>query len=77
MKESRIKSFQERYRDVKNRFELIKLEKDIMDYMDTDDYNNLSSNEKDELDVLLIDIINKKEYFQACCDPWKKILVEI
>lgn len=77
MNESIIKSFQDQYIKVKNRFELIKLEKAIMDYMDTNDYNNLSINKKDELDGLLIDIINKKEYFQTGCDPWKKILGEI
>ena len=77
MKENRIKSFHERYSKLNTRFELIRLETDVMDYMNTEEYNNLSDNEKETLDDLLMDILSKKEHFQVGCDPWKNILGEI
>ena len=75
--ESQIEVFQKRYSKISTRFELIKLEKDIINFMTTEKFSNLSDPEKNELDDLIMEIENKKEYFQSGCNPWKKILGEI
>ena len=74
---SQIEVFQTRYSKISTRFELIKLEKDIMNFMTTEKFSNLSDPEKNELDDLIMEIENKKENFQSGCNPWKKILGEI
>ena len=74
--ESQIELFQKRYSKITTRFGLIKLEKDILDFMTTEKFCNLSDTEKNELDDLIMEIENKKEYFQDGCNPWKKILGE-
>ena len=63
-----------RYSDIKNRCELIVLEGDIRKCLTSEDFKLLSIAEKDSLEDLLIDVINKKEHFQTGCDPWKVIL---
>ena len=75
--ENQIKVFQKRYSKILTRFQLIKLEKDIIDFMTTEKFCNLSDTGKNELDDLIMEIENKKEYFQTGCNPWKKILGEI
>lgn len=77
MEENRIKSFLNRFSEITNRLELIKLEQEIRDYMQTEEYSKLPETKKDELDKILMEILNKKEYFKTGCDPWKKILGEI
>jgi len=77
MNSFRMDGFQEWYSQIKSRFELIELEKKIMNYMDTDEHNNLTDKEKYELDDLLMHILNKRGYYKKGCDPWNKIFAEI
>ena len=73
----RIKNFSIRFDSIRNRLELLKLEEEIISYMDTDEYIKVSDYDKNELDDILMEIKNKKEYYQAGCDPWKKIMGDI
>lgn len=42
--------------------------------MNSEDYKNLQKDDKNALDDILMEILNKKEYFQKGCDPCKSIL---
>lgn len=57
------------YSEISNRFELLKLEKEIKDFMRSKDFRMLSCEEMDAIDDLLIEVINKKEYFQTGLNP--------
>jgi len=54
--------------------ELLRLERDLMSFLRSDDYEALSEKEKDVLDEIAVELLSKKEYFKMGCDPWKSIL---
>jgi hypothetical protein len=70
----RLREFTKRYSSMANRFELLDLEKDIKEYISSEDFRHLSEETRNALDDLLLEVMNKKEYFQKGCDPWKGIL---
>jgi hypothetical protein len=70
---NKVMEFKKRYSDIKSRAELLELERDIGKYLTSEDSKTLSVDEKDSIEDLLVEVINKKEYFQAGCDPWKII----
>jgi len=69
-----VSKFERRLKEIQSRFELLKLEDEITKYMDTGEYKSLQQDDKNSLDDILMEILNKKEYFQKGCDPWKSIL---
>ncbi|MEE9151616.1 MAG: hypothetical protein V3U20_07270 [Thermoplasmata archaeon] len=66
--------FKKRFLGIQSRFELLRLEEDIKEYMTSEIYKGLQEDDKNALDDVFMEIINKKEYFQKGCDPWKSIL---
>jgi uncharacterized protein YajQ (UPF0234 family) len=69
-----VNEFERRLKEIRRRFELLKLEDEITEYMDSEEYKSLQQDDKNALDDILMEILNKKEYFQKGCDPWKSIL---
>jgi hypothetical protein len=69
----KVMEFRKRYSEIKNRGELLELEGDIGKYLASEDFKTLPVDEKDHLEDLLVDVINKKEHFQSGCDPWRII----
>ncbi len=67
----KVKYFKNGYLEISDRIELLKLEEDIKEFMRSKDYRRLSTEERDALDELHIDVINKKEYFKTGLDPGK------
>ncbi len=67
----KVKYFKNCYSGISGRIELLKLEDEIKEFMISKDYRTLSNQERDALDELLIDVINKKEYFKTGLDPGK------
>lgn len=65
----KVMEFKIGYSEISNRFELLKLEKEIKDFMESKDFRMLSCEEMDAIDDLLIEVINKKEYFQTGLNP--------
>jgi hypothetical protein len=70
----RLMEFTKRYSSLANRIELLDLEKDIKEYMSSEDFSLQSEDTRNALDDILLEVLNKKEYFQKGCDPWKGIL---
>jgi len=70
----RLMEFTKRSSSLANRIDLLDLEKDIKEYMSSEDFGLLPEDARNALDDLLVDVMNKKEYFQKGCDPWKGIL---
>lgn len=71
MMTDKVIEFKNGYALISNRLELLKLEKEIKKFMKSEAFKILSDKEMDALDDLLIDVINKKEYFQTGLDPWR------
>jgi hypothetical protein len=71
MMTDKVMEFKNGYSEISNRFELLKLEEEIKDFMRSNDFRMLSCEEMDAIDDLLIELINKKEYFQTGLDPWR------
>ncbi len=69
-----VNEFERILNEIQSRFELLKLEDEIIEYMNSEEYKNLNQEDKNALDDILMEIINKKEYFQKGCDPWKSII---
>lgn len=65
----KVMEFKNGYSKISNRFELLKLEEEIKDFMRSKDFRMLSSEKMDAIDDLLIEVINKKEYFQTGLNP--------
>ena len=42
--------------------------------MSSEDFSIQSEDTRNALDDILLEVLNKKEYFQKGCDPWKGIL---
>ena len=70
----KLMEFTKRYSSLANRMELLDLEKDIKEYISSEDFGLLPEATRNALDDLLLEVVNKKEYFQKGCDPWKGIL---
>ena len=70
----RLMEFSSRCSRLANRTELLELEKDIKEYMSSEDFGLLPEDTRNAMDDLLVEVMNKKEYFQKGCDPWKGIL---
>jgi len=70
----RLMEFTKRYSSLANRIQLLDLEKDIKEYMSSEDFSIQSEDTRNALDDILLEVLNKKEYFQKGCDPWKGIL---
>ncbi len=67
----KVVNFKKEYSGISSRVELLKLENEIREFMESDDFKTLSNQDMDALDDLLIDVINKKEYFRTGLDPGK------
>ena len=65
----KVIEFKNGYSVISNRLELLKLEKEIKEFMKSEAFKMLSDKEMDALDDLLLEVINKKEYFQTGLDP--------
>ena len=70
----RLMEFTKRSSSLANRIDLLDLEKDIKEYMSSEDFSIQSEDTRNALDDILLEVLNKKEYFQKGCDPWKGIL---
>lgn len=69
-----VKEFKQRFPEIQNRSQLLKLEEDLIEYMASEIYKSLSEDDKNTLDDLLMEVTHKKGYFLKGCDPWKSIL---
>lgn len=69
MMTDKVIEFKNGYSVISNRLELLKLEKEIKEFMKSEAFKMLSDKEMDALDDLLLEVINKKEYFQTGLDP--------
>ncbi len=67
----KVVNFKKEYSGISSRVELLKLENEIREFMQSKDFKTLSNQDMNALDDLLIDVINKKEYFQTGLDPAK------
>ncbi len=65
-----VMEFKKRYSEINNRYELLKLEEEIKEYMRSEAFRMLSDEEKDALDDLFLKVIKKKEY-RSGCNPWR------
>ncbi len=65
----KVTEFKNGYSVISSRFELLNLEKEIKEFMKSEGFRMLSDKEMDALDDLLIEVINKKEYFQTGLNP--------
>ncbi len=72
--ETIVHGFRKKYSNIRTRFELIALEQELIEFMQTENYDALSSTRQAEVEDLLAELLTKKEFFQAGCDPWKTIL---
>jgi len=70
MMTGKMMEFKKRYSEITNRYELLKLEEEIKEYMRSEAFRMLSDEENDALDDLLIKVIKKKEYHSGC-NPWR------
>ncbi|HEY9205370.1 MAG TPA: hypothetical protein VIO58_05565 [Candidatus Methanoperedens sp.] len=67
----KVAAFKKEYSGISSRVELLKLEDEIKEFMQSKDFKTLSNQDMNALDDLLIDVINKKEYLQTGLDPGK------
>jgi hypothetical protein len=70
---NQVEEFAHRLRGAQNRAELLRLEKEILEFVTSEDFRELPEGDKDRLEDCLVEIQAKKDRFTGC-DPWKTIL---
>lgn len=65
----KVTHFKKRYTEITNRFEILDLEKQIMEFLVSEESKILLEEEMDCLDELLIKVMTKKEYFHSGLVP--------
>ncbi len=65
----KVMEFEKRYSQITNRYELLKMEEEIKEFIVSETFKRMPDVEKDALDDLLMKVISKKEYFHSGCNP--------
>lgn len=68
-----VKELESRIEKAKGRFELLRLREDITAFIKGPQIKELSQEEKNQVEDMLVKVIAKEEQFKGC-DPWKSIL---
>ena len=72
--DDRLEGFSARIATVQDQEQLLELECDIREFFTSIYYKNLGSEDRDLLDDIMVEIVNKKEYLKRGCDPMRFIL---
>lgn len=72
--DDRLEDFSARVATVQDQEQLIELERDIREFYTSISYRDLGSEDRDLLDDIMVEIVNKKEYLKRGCDPMRFIL---
>lgn len=67
----KVIELKKRYTEITNKFEILDIEKEIKEFMVSEEGKMLHEEEIDSLDELLINVIIKKEYFHSGLEPYR------
>ena len=68
-----IGELENRVKVAQGKFELLRLREDITTFMESPQFKQLSQNDKNRVEDLLVGVLAKEEQYKGC-DPWKVIL---
>lgn len=68
-----IRELENRLKVAQDKFELLKLREDIAAFMENPQFKQLSQNEQNRVEDLLVEVLAKEEQYKGC-DPWRTIL---
>ncbi len=68
-----ITELKNRLKTAQDKFELLRLREDIITFMDSPQFQELSQSDKNRIEDLLVEAIAKEEQYKGC-DPWRTIL---
>ena len=65
----KVMEFKKRYTEITNKLEILDLEKEIKEFLESETGKKLPEKEMDSIDELLMNVLIKKEYFHSGLDP--------
>jgi cation transport regulator ChaC len=68
-----ITGLRNRLKTAQDKFELLRLREDIITFMDSPQFQELSQSDKNRVEDLLVEVLAREEQYKGC-DPWKTIL---
>ena len=68
-----VVEFANRFKTTQGKFEFLRLREDITTFIKSPRFKELSQDDKNRVEDLLVNVISKEEQYRGC-DPWKGIL---
>jgi cation transport regulator ChaC len=68
-----IRELENRLKVAQDKFELLRLREDIATFMESPQFKQLSQNDKNRVEDLLVEVLAKEEQYKGC-DPLRTIL---
>jgi hypothetical protein len=68
-----IGELENRVKVAQGKFELLRLREEISAFMESPQFKQLSQNDKNRVEDLLVEVLAKEEQYKGC-DPWRTIL---
>ena len=68
-----IGELENRVKVAQGKFELLGLREEISTFMESPQFQQLSQNDQNHVEDLLVEVLAKEEQYKGC-DPWKVIL---
>ena len=68
-----VKELENRIKRAQGRFDFLRLREDITAFITSPQFKELSQEDKNQLEDLLVKVIAKEEQFKGC-DPWRGII---